>query len=98
VWEGRTPLDAVNGSAGYGRPSGLPVGVLFREVNDRIRELAGRFGGDEAGLFVCECDEGECFASIALTMREYDAVRRLNPGAALLAHDRGGRAFRQGDS
>lgn len=91
------PFDDVNGSSGNGQPSGLPIGVLFREVNERIRELAGQFGGDEAGMFVCECDNGECFAPIAMTRREYDDAR-VDPSAALLAHDRSGRTLRQGDS
>jgi hypothetical protein len=61
------------------------VGGHFREVNSRIRELAGRFGGDEPAMFVCECDDSGCFAQISLTVSEYDAA--VGADAWLLAHD-----------
>jgi hypothetical protein len=91
------PLDDVNGSHGNGRPAGLPVGLLFRKVNDQIRELAGRFGDDEAGIFVCECDDEKCWAAVPLSMSEYDTAR-LNPCAALLAPDHADRILEQNPS
>ncbi len=70
---------------------GSPVGAHFREVNSRIRELAGRFGGDEPAMFVCECDDSGCFAQIPLTVGEYDAA--VAAQAWLVAHDPNGLAL-----
>jgi hypothetical protein len=49
---------------------------LFREVNDRIREL-GSAALDEFD-FVCECGGEGCTHGLRLTRQEYDAVR-ANP-------------------
>jgi hypothetical protein len=54
--------------------------LLFREVNERIREIAGRFGVLDVALFICECGQGSCAESIELSLEEYDALRAL-PGA-----------------
>jgi hypothetical protein len=54
--------------------------LLFREVNERIREIAGRFGVLDVALFICECGQGSCAESIELSLEEYDALRSL-PGA-----------------
>ena len=70
---------------------GSSVGAHFREVNSRIRELAGRFGGDEPAMFVCECDDSGCFAQIPLTVSEYDGA--VSADAWLLAHDPNGPAL-----
>jgi hypothetical protein len=69
---------------------GSSIGAHFREVNSRIRELAGRFGGDEPAMFVCECDDSGCFAQIPLRVSEYDAA--VGADAWLLAHDPNGLA------
>jgi hypothetical protein len=79
------PLDDINGVQGNGLPADSD-GNVFREVNDRIREVAGGFGDDEAGIFVCECDDGDCIASISMSLDEYDRLRLLNPSAPLLAN------------
>jgi AraC-like DNA-binding protein len=49
--------------------------LLFREVNERIREIAARFGLLDVALFVCECGQGDCAEAIELELREYDALR-----------------------
>lgn len=54
--------------------------LLFREVNERIREIAGKFGVLDVALFVCECGQGDCADAIELNLEEYDALRSL-PGA-----------------
>jgi hypothetical protein len=77
------PRDQVNGSC---RDDQVSAPALLREVNERIRELIGRFGGDEPAAFVCECEDGECLSQVTLTMGEYDAAREACPEAPILAH------------
>jgi hypothetical protein len=53
---------------------------LFRSVNERIEELAeGTFDsaadGERAVDFVCECADTSCTERVALTIREYEAIR-----------------------
>jgi hypothetical protein len=45
---------------------------LFREVNERIEELAGNTSMTH---FVCECVDAECDKRIAMTVAEYEHVR-----------------------
>jgi hypothetical protein len=47
---------------------------LFRGVNERIAETAGRFGADDAS-FVCECDNPTCTDRVRVTLDEYEDVR-----------------------
>ena len=51
--------------------------ALFREVNERIRELSDAFDGSpgDALDFVCECSLEGCRDYVPLTRREYEAVR-----------------------
>jgi hypothetical protein len=56
---------------------------MFREVNERIVELSGRWAADSR--FVCECESAECAETLALTPEEYEAVR-ADPGSFLVAH------------
>jgi hypothetical protein len=53
--------------------------VMFRAINDRIRELANRFGhiGGEALEFVCECADETCVERVTLTLSQYDDVRAI---------------------
>jgi hypothetical protein len=46
--------------------------VLFREVNERIRELARMDGATE---FLCECGDAGCVEPVTLTLPEYESVR-----------------------
>ena len=50
--------------------------AVFREVNERIRELAdgGRWAAGTLDL-VCECSDDGCTASISVTVDDYEAVR-----------------------
>lgn len=51
--------------------------VVFREVNERIEELADQFGLQEQSLeLVCECGYASCTNQIRMTASEYEAVRR----------------------
>jgi hypothetical protein len=52
--------------------------ALFREVNERIKEVSGglvAFDGDAPIQFVCECSDELCNEDIELTLAEYEAVR-----------------------
>lgn len=50
--------------------------ILFREVNERVRELQESFGlDDEHVLFVCECAQVDCKDRISMSVAEYEQVR-----------------------
>lgn len=53
--------------------------ALFREVNERVAEVAGDFIAtepDESRFdFSCECGVRDCAEQIALSLSEYEAVR-----------------------
>jgi hypothetical protein len=51
--------------------------ALFREVNERIREITAGQGIplDERVLFQCECGRLECHEQIELSLAEYETVR-----------------------
>jgi hypothetical protein len=52
--------------------------ALFREVNERIREMSGQavaLDGDAPVQFVCECSDEGCSEPVELTLAEYEAVR-----------------------
>jgi hypothetical protein len=46
--------------------------VLFREVNERVKDLTPSEGGIE---FICECGYEECIERVVLTSEEYERVR-----------------------
>jgi hypothetical protein len=52
--------------------------AVFREVNERIRELSERLGAARPAdlvSFVCECSSVECHETVELTLEEYEQVR-----------------------
>lgn len=50
--------------------------AVFREVNERIQDLAETFGLEDRKLdLVCECGDASCVEQIHLTLREYETVR-----------------------
>ncbi len=52
--------------------------VMFREINERIRELAERFeAGPDPVPFICECSDETCVANVSLTLAQYDELRAL---------------------
>ncbi|HZU21164.1 MAG TPA: hypothetical protein VE982_08075 [Gaiellaceae bacterium] len=53
--------------------------VMFRAINDRIRDLADRFGSMGHGEldFVCECADETCVERVPLTPSQYDDVRAI---------------------
>ena len=48
--------------------------ALFREVNERVREVSDD-GPSERIEFLCECGDAECTESISLTLMEYERLR-----------------------
>jgi hypothetical protein len=49
--------------------------IMFREVNERIDELAERTSTLEVLDYVCECGQPDCTAKITLTNEQYASVR-----------------------
>jgi hypothetical protein len=47
--------------------------LLFREVNERLRETVAPFEGPLE--FLCECSNGDCIETVGLDLDEYDRVR-----------------------
>ena len=45
---------------------------LFREVNERIEDLAGNAS---FSLFICECMNQNCDEAVSVTLEEYEHVR-----------------------
>ena len=46
--------------------------ALYREVNERIQDLAE---GEDITEFVCECSNTDCMEFVALTNSQYERVR-----------------------
>jgi hypothetical protein len=60
--------------------------VLFREVNERLRELGEGFSlVAEEAEFVCECGSSTCTEHIRMTLSKYEAVRS-NPKRFFVRH------------
>lgn len=51
--------------------------VLFREINERIREIGDiqRVRADEPLGFLCECADEACTETVPLTVAEYEEIR-----------------------
>ena len=49
--------------------------ALFREVNERIKEIGQGLGVEDEAEFVCECGDDGCTTAIRVQLREYDDVR-----------------------
>ena len=50
--------------------------ALFREVNERVEELAKDFGVyDEPLDLLCECGDGDCVERIRMPVAEYRELR-----------------------
>jgi hypothetical protein len=50
--------------------------ILFREVNERIRDVGAELEADEPTDFLCECGSESCTEPITLTLSEYEGVRQ----------------------
>ncbi len=69
--------------------------VIFREVNERLRELGESFSlVTEVSDFVCECADTSCTDRIQLSLNDYEEVRSdpkwfvIVPGHELLEFER----------
>jgi hypothetical protein len=50
--------------------------VLFRQVNERLREVAESFSlVAERAEFICECGKSDCMEPVQLTLSDYERVR-----------------------
>jgi hypothetical protein len=49
--------------------------VLFREVNERVEDIAVRLGDDGGYEYFCECANKDCTFRVPLTVAEYERVR-----------------------
>lgn len=49
--------------------------VVFREVNEHIAALTGKWGQSGVCLFICECCDHECSEALEITPAEYERVR-----------------------
>ena len=50
--------------------------ALFRDVNERIREISDTFGRPEETYdFLCECSDPMCAERVTLSRAEYEDVR-----------------------
>jgi hypothetical protein len=53
--------------------------VLFRQVNERLKDVSERLGTADSGPeFVCECADETCTERIRLSLGEYERLR-ANP-------------------
>jgi hypothetical protein len=48
---------------------------FFRQVNERIKDVAEGFEGAENYEFLCECSDAACTERIPLSREEYEWVR-----------------------
>jgi hypothetical protein len=50
--------------------------ILFRDINERIEQVAAGHGGDEHLYeFVCECSNADCTLRLRMTLAVYEDVR-----------------------
>jgi hypothetical protein len=50
--------------------------TLFREVNERIKDVNVEFAADQPADFLCECGSKDCTEPVGLSLSEYEEVRR----------------------
>ena len=60
--------------------------AVFREVNERIREVSAHWAAADAVAFVCECSLADCVEALTLTLEEYEAIR-VDPSWFVVAPD-----------
>jgi hypothetical protein len=50
--------------------------VLFREVNERVKDIAAKLGDDGGYEYFCECANKDCTFRVSLSLSDYEAIRR----------------------
>lgn len=60
---------------------------MFREVNDRIREVSSGWTdtGEPVG-FLCECDDPACTDTVLLSIVAYDELRAAGRPVSIQGH------------
>jgi hypothetical protein len=59
--------------------------ALFREVNERVAEVAEQFiAGETRVNFNCECGDRACAEQIEMTVGEYEALRKVGTRFAVV--------------
>jgi len=68
--------------------------ALYREVNERIRDLVEHLDLGDAIPLLCECGSGGCDGRVEVTRAEYERLRRhpnrfaVSPGHQIPGRDR----------
>jgi hypothetical protein len=57
---------------------------LFRDVNERIKDLAESFGITDEIEIICECGQAGCSERFALPVAEYERLRLIPTHFAIL--------------
>ncbi len=73
-----TPLLTVAANDVVDDPAGARIAeneALFREVNERIKDVAEDYGIQEENEFVCECGDSTCTERLRMSMLEYETIR-----------------------
>jgi hypothetical protein len=52
--------------------------ALFREVNERIREIGSQFLVPPPLELICECGDGACSERLHIGVKEYEAIRKTD--------------------
>lgn len=74
----RSELSPDNGPVGAREERLAGNEALFREVNERVAEVATQFIDETATEtvdFTCECGRADCAEPISMTLVEYEAIR-----------------------
>ena len=57
---------------------------LFRDVNERIRELSAEWDLSQSAGFVCECADTACSELLDLSLPDYEAIRAASDSFVVL--------------
>lgn len=60
--------------------------ALFREVNERVNDVARQFAVDTVYEYLCECANADCTFRLTMTRGEYEAVRADPAQFGVLPH------------
>jgi hypothetical protein len=60
--------------------------ALFRQVNERIRDVSRAWGNSDAIGFLCECGNSNCVGVVELPVEDFEAIRS-SPGRFLVLRE-----------
>ena len=49
--------------------------ALFREVNERVKDIASKLGDDGGYEYFCECANKDCTFRVSMRLADYEAIR-----------------------